>query len=282
MREIESLRDVFRHAHDGISFSPEKRAGQCVEEFSAELAADLEELGDRAGNYVEKYVSWLRVWAGRKSRCMSTMITGPSNFPTAQNEKRFNAEERAWNEFRAWRKRYIRRATAERTKSPEEEIDSALIKLEKAQAGHQTMLAINRIVRGKGTAEEKHARIKEVTGLSDDTIEKIMTPDPLHGAGVPSFHLVSSNARIKRLKEKLEIMRSRIVARKEFVKIIFSGGSIDIENDRVVIRHDAKPSRDVIDSLKANGFHWSPSTVSWCRKHTAAAIDAAKRIVGVV
>ena len=65
MKEIEALRDAFRQAHAGMSFSPDARAESRVREFSAELAADISELGDKAGNYAQKYAEHLRNWTAR-------------------------------------------------------------------------------------------------------------------------------------------------------------------------------------------------------------------------
>ena len=115
----------FYMAHSNTSFSPEKRAESCINDFSAELTADLAELGDKAGNYKEKYMEHLRKWVSRKSCCLSSMITGPANFPVERNRKAMNAERNAWDEFQAWRERYIKKVNRIPTKTPEEEIDDA-------------------------------------------------------------------------------------------------------------------------------------------------------------
>jgi hypothetical protein len=281
MKEIEALREDFYRAHYNTSFTPDVRADQCVREYSAELEADLAELGDRAGDYAAKYVARLRTWAGRKSRCLSAMITGPANFPTTRNRKAMNAEESAWKEFRAWRERYIKRAFREPTKTPEEEIDDALIKLEKARNAHTLMIEANKIMRRKVSDEEKLKAFAEELELSPVFIDKLMTPDPWNGLGFAPFELTNSNARIKSLEEKVLTMRKRIENRDAFEPIAFPGGSIDIQDDRVVIKHDEKPPRETIDALKARGFHWSPKGHYWCRKHTANALRDAKNICGI-
>jgi len=99
MQEIKAMYNDFYIAYINTSFSPEKRAESCVNDFSAELKADLAELGDKAGNYKEKYIEHLRKWVSRKSRCLSSMITGPANFPTVRNRKAFEQEQRAWKSF---------------------------------------------------------------------------------------------------------------------------------------------------------------------------------------
>lgn len=282
MQEIQQMKDLFYRAHSAVSFSPEVRAASCVNDFSSELAADLAELGDNAGNYKAKYLEHVRTWAERKSRTMSSMITGPARFPVDSNRKKMDAEMRAWDEFRAWRARYIKRANAEPTKSPEEEIDDAVQRLEKQRNHHAMMLGINKILRSKATLDEKKRMIADEYGLNDKLVEKVFEPDCFGGIGFASYQLTNSNATIKRLEEKILTMKARIQNRDKFEEIIFDGGSINIENDRVTIRHDAKPARAVIDELKAHGFRWAPSVGCWCRKHTANAVYDAKKICKVV
>ena len=279
--EIEAMRQDFERAHSATSFSPERRADQCVRDFSSELEADLVELGDKTGNYKEKYLAHLRKWTAAKSRTMSPMITGPANFPAERNRKAFERERRAWEEFQAWRERYIKRANRVPTKTPEEEIDDALIRLEKERNAHTLMVEVNKIHRRKVSDEEKRKALAEELELAPEMVEKMMEPDCFGRCGFASCSLTNSNARIKNLEQKLLIMKARIERRDTFEKIEFDGGTIDIENDRVVIRHDEKPEPEVIQALKANGFRWSPHWKCWCRKHTANALRAAKIVCGI-
>ncbi len=281
MKEIEALRDAFRQAHAGMSFSPDARAESRVREFSAELAADISELGDKAGNYAQKYAEHLRNWTARMSRCMSPMITGPANFPAEANRRRMESAQRAWDEFQAWRERYIKRANRVPTKTPEEEIDDAVIKLEKERNAHTLMVEVNKIFRKKISDEEKKNELFMDLELSKEMVEKLMTPDCMGRFGFASYALTNSNARIKSLEEKVLVMKKRIERRDAFEPIQFNSGSVSIEDDRVVIRHNERPPREVIDALKGHGFHWSPRGGFWCRKHTAAAIYAAKLVCGI-
>lgn len=279
-KDIEALREEFYRAHYAISFDPEKRAESCVQDFSNELDADLTELGENPGNYREKYIDHLRTWAARKARCMSPMITGPANFPVASNRKSMNSEQKAWEEFRAWRDRYIHRATAVKTKSPEEDLDDALKQLEMERAYHEMMLGVNRIIRSKKTDDEKKARIIEEYELLEKNVLALLTAEPPYRPGFESFTLSNHNALVKRLEEKVLTMKARIQRKETFKPIAFDGGSINIENDRVVIYHDSKPPRETIEALKTHGFRWSPHWSCWCRKHTANALRDAKMVCG--
>jgi frataxin-like iron-binding protein CyaY len=282
MKEIEQLEGLFRDAHNGTSFSPEVRAKQCVKDFSEELASDLEQLGEKAGGYSAKYVQHLRSWITKKSRCLSPMIAGPANFPAARNRKAFNSEQKSWEEFREWRERYFKAVTREKIKSPEEEIDDALVNLEKQRNTHTMMIEVNKIMRKKISDEEKKASLLYEHELSEKMVERIMQPDFLGRQVFSTSALTNSNARIKALEEKVLTMKARIVRRDAFEAISFEGGKIDIQDDRVVIIHDEKPGSEVVAALKSKGFHWSPRNKFWCRKHTARALIDAKSICGVV
>lgn len=281
MKEIEALREDFRRAHNGTSFTPDVRADQAVREYSAELEADLSELGDNTGNYARKYVEHLRTYTARMSRCMSPMITGPSNFPAEANRKRMASAMKAWDEFQAWRERYIKRANSVPVKSPEEEIDDAVIKLEKERNAHTLMVEVNKIHRRKISDDEKRKAFAEELEISSKMIDKLMEPDFMGRFGFASYALTNSNARIKNLEEKVLTMKNRITRRDDFDPIAFSGGTIDINGDRVVIRQNERPSNEIIAALKARGFHWSPKGKYWCRKHTANALRDAKNICEV-
>ena len=272
MKSIESLRQLFFNAYANASFDPEKRTEADIQAFSQELAADLQELGT-ANNYEAKYIKHLSLWLARKARVLSWMITGPANFPVARNQKASNSTDKAWSEFREWRKRYIKRTNAVRTKSPEEEIDLALAELDKEKTFHEMLLIVSKILRTKETPIEKFNKIKEQTTFEDKVIYSLFEPWSC------SSSVTSSNVRIKRLADKLKVMRSRVARKETFEPIPFDGGTITIENDRVCIRHDSKPDKEVRLTLGKSGFHWSSHWSCWCRKHTLQAIIDAKRIV---
>ena len=161
--EIEAMRQDFERAHSATSFSPERRAASCVQDFSSVEAASL---GGSTGNYKEKYLAHLRKWTAAKSRTMSPMITRPANFPAERNRKAFDREMRAWEEFQAWRERYFKRANRVPTKTPEEEIDDALIRLEKERNAHTLMVEVNKIHRRKVSDEEKRKALAEELELA--------------------------------------------------------------------------------------------------------------------
>jgi len=97
--------ETARRAHMGTSYVPEKRANSIIESYQSYCDDSIQEVKD-AGLYTEEnkkiiqgcfdyyhklYIDWLN----KKSRCMSSMITGPANFPVRSNQKKLNYEHAA-------------------------------------------------------------------------------------------------------------------------------------------------------------------------------------------
>lgn len=278
MNRLNSLKGIAYKAYSNISFSPEQRAARILKELEEELEQDLQSLGENSGNYEEKYIGYARSWLEKKSRCISAMITGPSNFPVRKNEKANNAEAKGWEDFRHWRDKYFNAVNRVSNLSPEDDMESAIKRVDKLIINQEIMKAVNKIIRQKNKTDDQ--RIKEIVeaGLPEKVASKILEPDFMGRIGFPSYALTNNNAKIKAAKQKILIMKNRIATKQSFEPILFDGGSITIENDRVCIHHDEKPDRDVIDKIKGKGFHWSRNHGSWSRKHTARALIDAKEL----
>jgi len=277
---MNELKDIAYRAYCGTSFYPERRAASILKELEEELKEDLAEL-DGPGNYEAKYIAHARDWLGKKSRVMSSMITGPANFPVNRNRKAMNSEDRSWEEFRKWRLRYIKAVNRVHTLSPEDDLDKAVKAVDILIANQDLMKTANRIIRQKNKTDEQKINEMVEAGISEGLSKKAMEPNCYGGLGFPHYTLTNNNATIKRQKEKILIMKARISVKESFEPISFPGGVINIEADRVTITHDEKPEREVIDRINARGFHWSRNYGSWSRKHTARALIDAKEIVGL-
>lgn len=261
------------NSYNWTSFSPEKRGASDFKYYTEMLAEDLKELMETqgsTGNYEEKFIDKVMTIYHRQARCASPMITGPANFNNRRNGKAWASRDNAVTEFDHWRKKYFKAVNRERTLSPEEEIDKTLEELERMEEKQEFYKAMNKI---------KDIEAKKAFAIEHDELTIFEYWGERYNHTIPSFHLTNHRNRIKERKNKLEVMRARIECKSTFEKIEFEGGYIDIENDRVVIKHFEKPSREVIDVIKSNGFRYSPKTVSWVRKHTGNAVAAAKEIL---
>lgn len=272
---FEPMREQINRAHYAISFSPDKRAASWIES----MASEVESITDRltAANpsfnkdeFLARYKTHASDYFGKLSQVMSPMITGPAKFPSHKNEKRRDSADRAMRRWIEFIDKVSSSTTRVRTKSPEEEIDLTLEKLDKLQARKEAIKALNAIARSKKlTKGQKAEAAKEYTS-NEETIEYVSS-----GSQSAHYVLPCLNADVKRYTEKLAIMRSRIKTKAAFKAIEKDGVKIDIEDDRVTITHDSKPDKDVTQRLKSKAFKWSPSREAWVRKHTRQAlIDA--------
>lgn len=272
---LSDLYQICYNAHSLTSFSPEKRAQSYVNEYSTMLENDLRELGENTGNYKEKFIAKFSEWMHAKSRCISSMITGPANFPVRRAQKANNAERTHSDNFYNWRAKYFEAVNRVPTKSPEDEIEAAERKLEIITNYQIELKEINIEAR-----KFKKATINE---LSQHLMQLDFNP---HLVGlldfrggvykIPSYVLTNNNAKIKSTKEKLLIMQTRIDRKNTWQDINFEGGRVTIEDDRVKIFHDQKPSQSIINEIKTSGYNWSPNWGCWCRKHTGNAIYSLK------
>lgn len=258
-------------SYNWTSFSPEKRGESDFKHYTQMLADDLESLGDSRGNYEEKFIDKVMTIVHRQARCASPMITGPANFNNRSNGKKWDSRDRAMDEFTHWREKYFKAVNRVRTLSPEAEIDNTLEEVERLTTMRDEYKAANKLK----TREEREAYLTENFRLTNRETQLL---DYGNGS-FPTFCISSLTLKIRERAKKLEVMRSRIETKAGFEPIEFKGGRVTIENDRVVITHDQKPSREVIEVIKRNGFRYSPRTVSWVRKHTENAVYAVKSII---
>jgi len=269
-------------AHSGTSFDPEKRGQRLIYEFEEILNGDLQKISEatqeQKSKYIEKFKSLFSAWLGAKSNCISTMITGPANFPVRRAEKANRSEQNKYELFSYWRqkaiKAIIKSTRPEKTFSSEiERYKSELVKMRKY---HELM-------------KQGNKRIKEAHKNKDDISEYLtitfgIKPHMLEWTMKFGFGLQNNNANIKRVEQRIkELEQKEAVKEKENKEIPFTDGVIifNYSMDRIQIKHNAKPDRSTIDSLKHSGFHWSPSQMVWQRQLTNEAIYRTSKITGL-
>lgn len=284
---LEDYWEACYSAHRWISFSPDKRATQYVIEFSNVLESDLKELGENQGNYKEKFIKNFLAWMNAKGNCASSVITGGSGFNVRRAEKMNSRENGRMNDFYHFREKYFKAVNRVKTPSPEEELDSALEKLDRLSNLQQMMKDANSLLRkmrftdlSKDEIEQQITHKMNEEEYPEDIISKVIwNGNNGYGYSFPSFTLTNNNAKIKGAQTKVTVMKNRIETKDSFEDIKFDGGYITIQDDRVKIFHDEKPEREVIQKIKSNGFRWSPHLKCWCRKHTQNALIVARQLV---
>ena len=259
---IADHRETIKRAYYAISFDPERRADIIIKDYTPEFESlDSDEKK-------EKYLKYFLAWINAESRCMSSMITGPANFPVHKNRKNMERANSAYERFRNFVKKinHVRI----RTLSPEDDLEAMIKKYDTLFSNHEKMKAVNKIQRSK--SKNKISEIMEILDITREKAEAVTYFE--------SFSLRNNLARMKNTKERILALKNRINVKGKFEIIEFDGGKIDIINDRVCIFHNSKPDQEIILKLKRRGFRWSPKFKNWCRKHTAQALADAKEIIG--
>lgn len=290
-------------AHRGTSHVPQDRANQEVAGYVAEMKALAEEFGrwvtpeNEAAlkadleRYRQGYIGKLSAVLRARSRCMSSMIAGPSNFPVRRNQKANETADRRSQEFIEWRKKALERlrrthdpakiASAPISSDDEDVIEQLELKVAEAEKTQAMMVAANKIIRKKSlTDEQKVAGLIEIEGITKPTARQLLQPDFMGKQGYPTYALQNNSANIRRTKERIEQL-TRERDREEAPDIEINGVTIseNREINRLQLRFPGKPPQAVIDRLSASGFHWSRRENAWQRLLNGNAREAARRLV---
>lgn len=260
--------DSAYRAYYAISFSPEKRAiSEC--NFFDEINKEFTELGADERAFT-KFESLFLASLNAKSNCMSSMITGPSNFPVARMEKMNNRERARTQEMYDFIDK-VRKAIDKINNSSTDirsddkdaitKLKEKLVKLEKLQ---DQMKACNKIARDK--KENKIERLAEILG-SEESAKEVLKPSCFGTVGFESFSLTNNNAKIKTIKQRIAQLeaqegRKTTELRKEELNLTITQNA---EDDRIQFFFDDKPEREVIDIMKRHGFKWSRNNDCWQR-----------------
>lgn len=290
-------KETARQAHMGTSFSPDKR-GESEIQIHKEIFEELiAELGDF---FEQKHADKLRdLWTAylhSHASVMSTMITGPANFPFERNQRRGdwadNKRRAIWEYYdnlKKWKGKADRRDAVAAAGG---ELAMTKAKLESAKAWHETMKAANAILRKAvkteaGITSETHEKLLALDMMTQKQVDQIAKPNRMteyKGFGYPSYSLTNSNARIKNTAARVAQLERIEEAKENGVKpdiFEIDGGKVifDYAENRINVKHDEKPPRSTIDTVKSCGFRWSRNYGHWTRKLTPNAKYAAKLLI---
>lgn len=290
-------------AFNGTSFNPEARGGRACQDYAATLAGDyssLSEVAQRNGTaelltdeferYRQGYAKRYRAYLASNSRCVSSFIAGPSNFPATRMNKRADIAHKRLNEMLEFRERALK--AIRRTLCPEarpimsgdsDAVQRLTVKIAEAEQMQARMKAANLIVR-KYRVRDVAAGIAALVaqGLPEGNARKLFEPDFCGRYGFPDYALTNNNANIRRMRERLtQLQRTKAATPFEA-----QGENARLEDcpaeNRVRLFYAGKPSEDVRTRLKSMGFRWTPTLGCWQayrHEHTCA---FAKQEAGVV
>jgi len=298
-----------RRAHSATSWTPEKRAEQERDAYTAHLAAVRAQLAPIAEteeqraeldrlmtDYAAAYLAKTYAVLDARARTMNPMVTGPARFPTARNRKRMETELRRDEEREAWsiRAQARMRRTIEAMRTPEQiETDAyndlarhlarTLAALEKIDANDPQLHGIDRA----GIAANAAERLKRAAARGDRAAVRRALADAAAWQERTGRRVWAARAAVWRCAEEPErpAGAEEPAAPRSGPETIHDDGNgttieRDPEADRVRIRFPGKPEPEVLARLKATGWRWSRSEGAWQRKDTMAARHVARQIVG--
>ena len=258
-----------QEAHRGTSHSPEQRGELERQCYAALMEADYanmsrladtdrkrEILEERFAVYRAEYRDRTLILLAAKSRCISTMIAGPSNFPSARAHKASDAADRRATELLEYRERALK--SMRRDLTPEAQpvrigdadaVDRLAAQLADAEALQDKMRAHNAAARKSG------------------------------GDRYAPYQLTNNAANIRRLKQRIAaVSQAQATAPTEIVGNGLRVEDVPAEN-RVRIYFPGKPEAAKREELKSRGFRWAPTLGCWQAYRNAGAVSFAKEIV---
>lgn len=266
--------DLCYRAHLGTSFTPEVRAESYCKMYDTDLAKVIE-----LGGSVIKFERLFDNWLNAKSNCISSMITGGSNFPVARankaNERERNHGEAYFKFFESLENKKSREERGEVIikASDDDAVEKLQAKIDALELVQSQMKAFNKISLSKKLSNQEKLDQVKALNITSEVLRYT------ENGGFPSYKLTNNNAKIKNAKARLEsikLNKSLDVADK-----IYDGFRIVHNTDiqRIQFVFDDKPNADIISLLKSKSFRWSPREKAWQRQMTANTESAVEKII---
>ncbi|MDR7380399.1 hypothetical protein J2X19_005106 [Rhodoferax ferrireducens] len=288
MQAIQFINDiptaVAVRAFQGTSFSPEKRAESYRFDYAETMASDyedfkrhaekggtLDKLDDAFARYRSGYASRYCAWLSSHSRCISWMITGPSNFPTRRAQKWNTAAHNRMTEVIAYREQ-VKRSIL-RDLRPDlrpimagdaNAIERLAVELAHLERNQLSMKMANAGIRkhAKEGAEAQTLALVEL-GFSPQQASELLNPPHYRVIGFPSYRLTNNGANIRRVRQRLEHLEKMHSLPVQEVQGEGVRVEVDPPANRVRLFFDGKPDAETRERLKSCGFRWTPSLEAW-------------------
>lgn len=285
---IEGLYKAGYNAHRNTSFEPERRAENLVKEYEAQLNEDLQTIPEaEKEKYIENYKKHLFSWLSAKSQCISSMITGPANFPVRRAEKANRSEHNRYTEFSEWRTKVLKSIAKKIEDSKPEDVKEA----EAWQCLERNIRRSAAVIEGVNNGTQPYSKQLLVSSI----YTKVETYAKHGNVGIVDLaialmrelnqksSIITERHKFFKLPELAKAMNEREEKLKklESQEIPFEGGKVvkNFAEDRLQIIYDSKPEDAVLTKLKQNAFRWSPRFGAWQRQLTVNAFHAVIRVV---
>lgn len=278
-------RALAQAAHQGTSFSPERRGESEIAGYASTLAADYADLEAHAikGGTLDllpsefaRYRAGLRrrqiAYLQSSSRCVSSFIAGPSNFPARRMNKRAEIAHKRLSEmldFRGYAKRAaIRNLRPDLRPIMAGDADA----VERLQREHDTATRVHARMKAANAAIRKHAKAGPdaqvealmAQGFTEPRARDLLKPDFCGRIGFADYEITNNGANIRRIAARIAALE-QAKAQPDTEREGANGVRMEDSpaDNRVRLFFPGKPADDVRAKLKAHGFRWSPTVGAW-------------------
>ena len=235
-------------------------------------------------SFVERLAANINAENRNTARCPSVMIAGGSNFPVHKKEKQNRRSDTLHAEYNYIMEipDKIRSIGLNTTIYSDEDdaIEQLEAKAEKCRVTLESMKAQNAYYRKHGTMKGYEDFTDEYAAKCD---EEIASRYSCERKPFLDYELTSVREKMKNATnraEKLRNLKAKAEEQKEDSYPSVDGVEV-IENAeamRIQLIFDGKPSEEIRDVLKSNGYKWSPKYGAWQRQLT----DNGKRVTKTV
>ena len=278
---VQALKPIAYRASQGISFSPEERGGQWLNDCANRLRNHLAQIPEEMhATFEQKYVQLYGQWLGAMSRCISPMITGGSKFPTQRAQKLNDHADNALKRMTLWVEKFIKRCNRQQRLTGWAEIERLQEKVDTLQRLQDMMKAANKIARSKKLSEEEQIDELVALGFNEQQSVAILKPtERWQSVGFPTYQLTNNLAKIKDTQAR--IARLTRMAESSDREVEVEGVLVQVCNseERLRLCYNGKPDSATITMLKKHGFKWSPKNMAWQRQLTEMAICSAAHVL---
>ena len=237
-----------------------------------------EKIDSLVDTYARKLAENMNSSFSIEARVPSVLIAGGSNFPVRKKEKQNAARDRNmedWNEIQGLLDKIRSTGMGGISADDPQAIQKLEAKLEKLQSAQDTMKAVNAYYR-------KHKTLDGCPCLSAERIEamkgEMSSQWHIEDKPYPSWALSNNNTEIRRIKGRIaDLTKKQETA---YAGWEFDGGTVEAnkEDNRLQIYFEEKPDEKTRETLRENGFRWSPKAGAWQRQLNDNAIYTADRL----
>lgn len=294
--------ELAARAFSGVSQDPEGRGSRCISDYETQLESDFKKLQilpknteeeallfEEFAKYKDRFEDKLRAYLYSNSRCISSFITGPANFPVRRAEKYRQWSDNKYQAFVDFRKRAmaaiakkIRPETLAIMAGDDNAVSRLQTKINNLESFQTLMKNANAAIR-KCAKAGKEVQVQELLKLniSEGNARKMLEPDFCGRIGFADYELKNNNANIRRLKQRLEQISANKAAEVRTVEAEGVRYEDNPGDNRVRLFFDGKPAEEIRADLKSNGFRWSPMIGAWQAYRNYRSDAAAKRIAKI-